>query len=321
MNIKNNTYHDAIKLNFDLMEILSEISRSSSTTVAEYRRIQIIIHYHNSNDSFENTAKRLGLHRETVSTWYNIGLIINRAWENMLNNVLNETGHAGNKLRRKRLAKKLIADKPRSGTPVTYTLRQYTGIVKIALQKPSEYDRPITHWTARELTDEVHKQQIAPGISQRQVQRFLSQADLKPHKSRYWLNPKIDSIEEYELQVKELCDIYHNAEKLNSEGVYIISTDEKTGMQALERIYAHKPMISGKEELIEAEYIRHGTLCLIPSFNVATGEIVEYYIGETRTEIDFANHIKKLLKLNLMLSGLLYAINLTHMLRKLLLEL
>jgi len=66
---------------------------------------------------------------------------------------------------------------------------------------------------------------------------------LKPHKSRYWLNPKIDSIEEYELQVKELCYIYHNAEKLNAEGVHIISTDEKTGMQALERIHPHKPMI------------------------------------------------------------------------------
>ena len=135
-----------------------------------------------------NTDERLGLYRETVCRWYNRGLTINREWEGMLNNVLNETGHAGNKLRRKRLLKILVADNPRCGAPAAYTLRQYTDIVKIAMQKPSEYDRPITHWTARELTDEVHKQQITLGISQRQVQRFLSQADLKPHKSRYWLN-------------------------------------------------------------------------------------------------------------------------------------
>jgi len=98
---------------------------------------------------------------------YNRDLTINREYEGMLNNVLNETGHAGNKLRRKRLLKKLVADNPRCGAPAAYTLRQYTDIVKIALQKPSEYDRPITHWTARELTDEVHKQQIALGISRK----------------------------------------------------------------------------------------------------------------------------------------------------------
>lgn len=293
MNRKNKNYHDELKLNSDLMEILLLLLRRNSTTVAEHRRIQIIMHYHESNDSFKDVAKQVNLNSETVSLWYNRGQIISNEWERMLKNTLQETGHAGNRLRRERLLKELVADKPRSGAPVTYTIKQYTDIVRIALEKPSKYNRPITHWTARELKDEVDKQQIAANISQRQIQRFLAQADLKPHKSTYWLNPKIDNIEEYEQQVKELCDIYHNAEKLNADGVQIISTDEKTGMQALERIHPDKPMIPGKEELIEAEYRRHGTLCLMPSFNVGTGKIIEYYIGETRTEIDFADHIKK----------------------------
>ena len=64
-------------------------------------------------------------------------------------------------------------------------------------------------------------------------------------------------------------------------------------MQALERIAPAKPMLKGRIKLIESEYIRHGTLCLIPSFDIAAGKIVEAYIGESRNETDFVEHIKK----------------------------
>ena len=142
------------------------------------------------------------------------------------------------------------------------------------------------------MTDEIHLQEIAPGISERQVQRFLDQADLKPHKSQYWLNPKIDDREEYSQQAKEIYDHYHEAKSSVDEDVYRISTDEKTSIQALERIADTKPMRSGQVEKIEFEYTRHGTLCLIPSFDVATGKIIAHYLGETRTEEDFAKQIE-----------------------------
>jgi DDE superfamily endonuclease len=64
-----------------------------------------------------------------------------------------------------------------------------------------------------------------------------------------------------------------------------------TGLQALERIAPSKAMIAGKCELIEFEYARHGTLCLIGNFVVTTGELLRPTIGPTRTETDFASHI------------------------------
>ena len=85
------------------------------------------------------------------------------------------------------------------------------------------------------MTDEIHLQEIAPGISERQVQRFLDQADLKPHKSQYWLNPKIDDREEYVQQAKEICDHYLQARSSNEKDVHRISTDEKTSIQARRR--------------------------------------------------------------------------------------
>ena len=76
-------------------------------------------------------------------------------------------------------------------------------------------------------------------------------------------------------------------------GEHTISTDEKTGIQALERIAPTKPPRPGLIERIEGEYKRHGTLCLTADFEVATGEIASYTIAATRNEQDFANHIEQ----------------------------
>jgi transposase len=73
----------------------------------------------------------------------------------------------------------------------------------------------------------------------------------------------------------------------------VVSTDEKTGMQALERLHATKPVRPGLVERVEFEYIRHGTLCLMANFDVATGKIVCPTIGPTRTEADFVAHVER----------------------------
>jgi hypothetical protein len=78
---------------------------------------------------------------------------------------------------------------------------------------------------------------------------------------------------------------------LHQEGVHVISTDEKTGIQALERTIL--PMEPGQVERAEFEYERHGTQALIANFEVATGKIVAPSVGPTRTEADFLAHIKQ----------------------------
>lgn len=72
-----------------------------------------------------------------------------------------------------------------------------------------------------------------------------------------------------------------------------MSTDEKTGMQALERLHETKPVRPGLVERVEFEYIRHGTLSLIANFDVVTGKVVSPSIGPTRTEADFVAHINQ----------------------------
>ena len=109
---------------------------------------------------------------------------------------------------------------------------------------------------------------------------------------KYWENPKIDDPLQHEQQVQAICEAYAQAISAYAHGTHTISTDEKTGIQALERLHPDKRMRSGKVALLEFEYRRHGTLCLIPSFEVATGRITQATVGPTRTEKDFANHIR-----------------------------
>lgn len=192
----------------------------------------------------------------------------------------------------------LFQDQQRSGRPNVYTAQQVCEIIKVALEKPEQSDRPISHWTAWELADEVNKRNITDSISSRTVGRILNQVDIKPHRFSYWLNPNIKDQAEFKRKVIEICSIYQQAIKLNQQGINVVSVDEKTGIQALERMTPSKPVKQGSLEKIEFEYQRRGTLCLIPSFKVATGKIIQFRIGETRNEEDFAQHIRKTIEVD-----------------------
>jgi hypothetical protein len=88
-----------------------------------------------------------------------------------------------------------------------------------------------------------------------------------------------------------VCNLYAEAPQLYQQGIHLVSTDEKTGIQALERKYPTKPMRPGLVERVEFEYIRHGTQTLIANFEVALGTLIAPSIGPTRTEADFVAHI------------------------------
>jgi len=71
----------------------------------------------------------------------------------------------------------------------------------------------------------------------------------------------------------------------------VVSCDEKTGMQALERQITS--MTTKHVERQDNTYVRHGTQCLIANFDVATGKIISPTIQDTRKEVDFQTHIKE----------------------------
>ncbi len=119
---------------------------------------------------------------------------------------------------------------------------------------------------------------------------------MQPHKVRYWLHytEKEEEPEVFAEKVNEICEVYRNAQKNSQNGGYTISTDEMTGIQALEHKYPDKPPLPGQCAKMEFEYIRHGTTSLIGFFNVATGRVEAPYLNRTRTEADFVAAIRTL---------------------------
>jgi len=90
-----------------------------------------------------------------------------------------------------------------------------------------------------------------------------------------------------------LTTLYAHAPALAAAGERVLSTDEMTGIQALERKHPTRLMEPGQEERREFEYIRRGTVTLLANFDVAQGTVVTPSMGPTRTEEDFVSHIAR----------------------------
>jgi transposase len=183
-----------------------------------------------------------------------------------------------------------LRDAPRSGKRPRITAEQICAIVAMACEAPSLSGRPITHWTNREIADEIIKRGIVAYISPRHAARILKKSGPQTALGSRLVELGPDA--RFETRVIDVCQLYHDAPGLAQQFVRVLSTDEMTGVQALGRKHPTLMMTPGQAERREEEYIRHGTLCFIVSRDVATGQVVAPSCGPTRTEADFVNHIR-----------------------------
>lgn len=95
----------------------------------------------------------------------------------------------------------------------------------------------------------------------------------------------------FDAAIEEVCEQYAQAPERHQQGTHVISTDEKTGIQAREDAHPPRALRPGQITCREMEYIRHGTQCLIANLEVATGRVIAPSVGPTRTEADFVAHI------------------------------
>jgi hypothetical protein len=108
---------------------------------------------------------------------------------------------------------------------------------------------------------------------------------------RHWLTPARD--EQFEAAAEALCRLYREAPALAGRGERVVSTDELTGVQALERLRPGWPPAPGRVERREFEYVRHGTRAFILNRDVVTGQVVAPSCGPRRTKADFVEHLRR----------------------------
>ena len=272
-----------LRLPQKLYKILKRFSRKRKSPQWLVQRSQIILLLAKGNNVRE-IARQLGIDRKTARLWV-------QRWQEGLKILSISLADVSPKSLEKRM-KTLLSDAPRSGTPPQFSPKQITHLIAIACEDPEKSGRPISHWSAREIADEAVKRNLVAQISIRTVNRLLSEMDLKPHRSRYWLNATPDCPETFQREVMEVCQTYEQAPALLSKGIHVISVDEKTGIQALERAHPNQSAQPGRVERREYGYERHGTCCLIASLDVVLGQLIAAQLGPTRTEADFAEHIK-----------------------------
>ena len=266
-------------------KILERLVRATKTSQQLAERARIVL-WSAEGWGDRKLAKKLAVDRQRVRRW-------RKRWAAEERRVLDAVGAGATDADLEALIRDILADNPRSGGPAKFSAEQVAAIIALACERIDESGIPMSHWTPDELAKEAVKRDIVDSISARQVDRFLEEAALRPHKVRGWLTSpdKREDPERYQADVQNVCSTYLQAPELQKQGVHVVSTDEKTGIQALERKHPTLPAKPGFVEREEFEYIRHGTLCLIASFEVASGKSIAPTIGPTRTEEDFAAHI------------------------------
>jgi putative transposase len=144
--------------------VLQTMTRSSTCPQGLAQRARLILLAFAGHEN-EEIADRLGCERHAVGIW-------RRRWQKTFSRlVLIECCEKESALTA--AIEETLGDARRSGSPGKFAAEQVAQILAVACELPEKSDRPVTHWTAREVADEVSKRGIVASISARQVGRFL----------------------------------------------------------------------------------------------------------------------------------------------------
>lgn len=226
-----------IKLSREERKSLELLTRRGTAEQRQVMRAQIALMAHRGETSTA-IAQALGVSVQTVSHW---------------RSPLAQRGVEG------------LEEIPRSGRPRSIGETQRLELLALACE-PAELEGRATP-TLDELVDRAVERGVVKQISRSHLQRILQSGDLRPHRVRQWLHSPDP---QFRQKVNEICALYRQAPK----GSVVLSVDEKTGIQAIERKHADRAPDSGRARRREFEYIRHGTQALIAAMDVHSGRVI-----------------------------------------------
>jgi transposase len=176
-----------------------------------------------------------------------------------------------------------LRDAPRSGRPLTHGPKIRALLIAKACTKPQDTEsaQRRERWTYQQLGEEV-------GMSESQAHVILERAQIKPHRTDYWMMSDF-SRPEFEERLGEICGLYLDP----PENVLVVSLDEKTGIQAKTPTKPDRPPAPGRAARREHEYERNGTQCLFACLKVKEGDVLGMP-SKTRNRFDlirFLNHL------------------------------
>src|ERR1700690_819772 len=162
--------------------------------------------------------------------------------------------------------------KPRAAMP-----KVQARVIRRVQQRPEDGS---THWSCRKLASEL-------ALSKSTVQRILAQAQLKPHRLDRYMASNDPA---FESKAADIIGLYLHP----PQPAAVFCPDEKTAIQALDRLDPVLPLSPGRAERHGFEYYRHGTLSLYAALDVKTGR-VEGKTAKRHTSAEFVQFLKQVL--------------------------
>jgi len=176
-----------------------------------------------------------------------------------------------------------LRDAPRSGRPLTHGPEKRALLIAKACTRPPDTDsgQRRERWTHRELGEQV-------GISESQTHVILSRAEIKPHRTEYWVMTDFDQ-PEFEARAGEVCGLYLDP----PSNALVLSIDEKTSIQARGLARADTLPKAGTAARRDYEYTRNGTMNLFAALRVHSGE-THAMTCTTRNSLDLIRFLEEI---------------------------
>lgn len=160
----------ALQINETQLTLLQQLRQRQTACQRLVRRVVLLLALV-ADPCLETVARQLRLTRMTVRLWRD-------RWNQAFPALLQAEQHQASAPQLVGLIEDILNDDERSGTPPSFTPEQIVQIVAVACEPPEKSGRPISHWTTRELADEVKKRKIVANIHPTTVGLFLKRGGL-----------------------------------------------------------------------------------------------------------------------------------------------
>ena len=165
-----------------------------------------------------------------------------------------------------------LGDAARSGRPPRFTPVQVARVKALACTHPTDHALPLSRWSCPDLARQAVAAGICPGISASTVRRWLAQDPIKPWQFQSWI---FITDPDFEIKAKRILDLYAGSWDGKPLGVndYVISSDEKTSIQA--RCRCHPTLPPGRSRMMRVnhDYHRRGAVAYLAAYDVHRARI------------------------------------------------
>ena len=167
-----------------------------------------------------------------------------------------------------------LRDRPRPGRSPGFTAIQVAEVKALACELPADSNLPLARWSCPDLAVEATRRGVVGSVSPSTVRRWLAADAIKPWQHRSWIFPRDPDFAVKAARVLDLYARIFDGKPLRDDE-YVLSADEKPGVQARQRTHPTAPPQPGRRPMrVESEYRRHGTLAYLAAYDVHHAQVI-----------------------------------------------